>query len=528
MKGSRSAAALVLLAILALLVATVPTHAAPGQRGRLLAAYRETGKARPAWAQQALDRGLAALSARGFARETLRLRGADRDDLATHVRLAQTHRGVPVFGGQLVAHLAPAGTLTSVSGRYYRGLTTTVTPRVPAATAVARARRGLGGAAAPSARLVVLPTGRGVLAWLVTIKVDDGSAATGNWQAFVDAASGRLLSRYNQADSATGTGNSLYSGTVAIGTEQTATGFVMRDASRGGLETRDMFDKTSGAGTIFTDADNVWGDGTNADRQSAGVDAHFGAAQTWDYYLNTFGRRGIDGNGFPLISRVHYGKDYNNAFWNGSVMTYGDGDGAFFRPLVAIDVAGHEITHGLTEFTADLIYARESGASNESFSDIFGTVIEFYTGAVGGRTPDYLIGEDILIPADAAPGIRNMVDPTEDNDPSYYPNRLFPGRCNPNPSNDNCGVHSNSGIQNHAFYLLAEGGTHAISGVKVKGIGQAAAAAIFYRALTVYLFPSATFHDVRVACTNAAADLFGANSAEARSTADTWTAVGVA
>jgi Zn-dependent metalloprotease len=128
MKGSRSAAALVLLAILALLLATAPTHAAPRQRGQLLAAYRETGQARPAWAQQALDRSLAGLSARGFARGTLRLRGADRDDLATHVRLDQTHRGVPVFGGQLVAHLAPTGTLTSVSGRYHRGLTTRRAP----------------------------------------------------------------------------------------------------------------------------------------------------------------------------------------------------------------------------------------------------------------------------------------------------------------------------------------------------------------------------------------------------------------
>jgi Zn-dependent metalloprotease len=134
---------------------------------------------------------------------------------------------------------------------------------VTAASAVARARSGLGGAlaATPSTRLVVLPTGRGVLAWLVTIRVDDGSAATGNWQAFVDAASGRLLSRYNEADTATGTGSSLYSGTVAIGTEQTATGFVMRDAARNGLETRDMLNKGGGAGAIFTDADNVWGTG---------------------------------------------------------------------------------------------------------------------------------------------------------------------------------------------------------------------------------------------------------------------------
>ena len=122
-----------------------------------------------------------------------------------------------------------------------------------------------------------------------------------------------------------------------------------------------MSSKTSGTGTLLTDADNVWGNSLNSDRASAAVDAHYGAAKTWDYYLNTFNRRGIDGNGFKVVSRVHYGRSYNNAFWNGTNMTYGDGDGVQFTPLTSLDVAGHEITHGLTEKTANLTYSGEFG-----------------------------------------------------------------------------------------------------------------------------------------------------------------------
>ncbi|HEX6287688.1 MAG TPA: M4 family metallopeptidase [Herpetosiphonaceae bacterium] len=525
-----------LVSMFSLIVATASVAGAQGKgRGRLQAAYREAGGQRPAWVTHALERSLAHFERKGQARETFRLRGADRDDIATHVRLDQYHRGLPVFGGQMIAHLDARGTVLSDNGRFYTGLALDTTPRLTAKEAidVAVAALDYSGSFAepPTARLLVLPRDEGaVLAYQVGLRIEDGTEATANHQYFVNAQDASVALYYNQMDSANaiGTGNSLYSGSVSINADMVEDGsYELRDHTRGGMETVDLDHAHGGKHKFFSDSDNLWGDGTVHDRQSAGVDAHFGAAQTWDYFLNTYGRRGIDGNGYAMLSRVHYGKNYNNAFWNGRSMTYGDGDGRFFSPMVALDVAGHEITHGLTEKTADLIYAGESGASNESFSDIFGTAVEFYTGSVGGREPDYFIGEDILLIRDIRPGFRNLEEPLEDGDPNHYSNRFYPGTCQPNPNNDNCGVHSNSGIQNQAFYLMAQGGTNRTSGLSVSGIGHQKAEAIFYRALTAYLFPSANFSDVRAACLSAAADLYGADSVEYAATAQAWTAVGV-
>ncbi|HEY0737535.1 MAG TPA: M4 family metallopeptidase, partial [Herpetosiphonaceae bacterium] len=408
------------------------------------------------------------------------------------------------------------------------------TPRLSADQAIEAAKQALGYkgsfAKAPSARLLVLPqNGGAVLAYQVGLRIDDQTDATANHQYFINALDGSVALHYNtlHTNQATGTGHSLYSGTVNLSTQWNARMYILRDKSRGDMITTDLRQAEDGKGRIVADRDNVWGDGTTADPHSAAVDAHFGAAQTWDYYLSSFGRRGIDGEGFQIISRVHYGTNYSNAFWDGEYMTYGDGDGFVFKPLISLDIAAHEITHGVTTMTADLIYAGESGALNESFSDIFGTAVEFYSGGVGGRQPDYFIGEDIFQIPDAMPGFRNLQDPTEDNDPAHYSTRLFPEPCTPNEENDDCGVHSNSGIQNHAFYLLAEGGTNAVSGLSVPAIGRAKAEAIFYRALTSYLFPSANFSDGRAAALSAAADLYGAGSAEYAATAQAWTAVGV-
>ncbi|HEY0604191.1 MAG TPA: M4 family metallopeptidase, partial [Herpetosiphonaceae bacterium] len=500
--------------LLGLLVATVSIAGAQGVgRGRLQAAYLERGGQRPAWVTDALERSLQRLESKGKSRASFKLRGAQKDDLATHVRLDQVYRGLPVFGGQLIAHLDPQGNPRSENGRFYEGLTLSTSPSLTDAQAIAAATKALGYkdsfAEAPSARLLVLPQdGGAVLAYQVSLLVEDGTDATGKYQYFIDAGDGKVVLSYNSIDTvhAIGTGNSLYSGTVSLGTELVDGTYELRDTTRGDMKTVDL-NNHGGGNKVFTDLDNIWGDGTIANTQSAGADAHYGAAQTWDYYLNTFGRRGIDGEGFQVISRVHYGKNYNNAFWNDKVMTYGDGDGVVFSPLVALDVAGHEITHGLTTMTADLIYESESGALNESFSDIFGTAVEFYSGGAGGRTPDYFIGEDIFLRPDVTPGFRNMQNPAEDDDPVHYSVRLFPEPCKPSGKNDYCGVHSNSGIQNHAFYLLAEGGTNAVSGLSVPGIGRAKAEAIFYRALTSYLFPSATFSDGRAAALSAAADL---------------------
>lgn len=520
--------------LFSLLVATVSIAGAQGNgRGRLQAAYQERGGQRPAWVADALERSLKQLESKGKRRESFKLRGAQKDDLATHVRLDQVYRGLPVFGGQLIAHLDSRGNPRSENGRFYEGLTLGTTPSLTDAQAIETAKQALGYkgsfAEVPTARLLVLPqAGGAVLAYQVGLLVEDGTSATGNYQYFINAIDGSVALNYNSMDTAhsIGTGNTLYSGTVSVGTELVEGTYELRDTTRGDMKTTDA-NNHGGPGKLFTDLDNVWGDGTTSNRQSAAADAHFGAAQTWDYYLNTFGRRGIDGEGFQIISRVHFGKNYNNAFWNGKVMTYGDGDGFVFKPLVSLDIAGHEITHGLTTMTADLIYEKESGALNESFSDIFGTAVEFYSGGAGGAQPDYLVGEDVFLIPDAVPGFRNLQDPAEDNDPDHYSVRLFPEPCKPSGKNDSCGVHSNSGIQNHAFYLLAEGGTNRVSGLSVTGIGRQKAEAIFYRSLTSYLFPSATFSDARAASLSAAADLYGANSAEYAATAQAWTAVGV-
>ena len=291
------------------------------------------------------------------------------------------------------------------------------------------------------------------------------------------------------------------------------------DATRGSLRTSDMQNRRLGRGKTFTDADNLWGDGTTGDRASAGVDGHFGAEATWDYYLAVHGRNGIFDDGVGPLSRIHYSRRYNNAYWSDSCrcMTYGDGDGVTFSPLVSLDVAGHEMTHGVTSSTADLVYSGESGGLNEAMSDIFGTMVEFYAAANGAtKTPNYLIGEDVFTPSNPNDALRYMDDPTQDgNSIDTYDDYV-----------NGLDVHYSSGIANNAFYLLAEGGTHRLGGV-VTGIGRSAAERIFYLALTGYMIPSETFAQARADTLQAATELFGAGSPEVTSVGQAWSAVGV-
>ena len=173
-----------------------------------------------------------------------------------------------------------------------------------------------------------------------------------------------------------------------------------------------MKNKQNG-GTTFTDADNVWGDGTLGNRQTVGVDAQYGTAQTWDYFKNVHGRNGIANDGKGAYNRVHYGRNYSNAFWSDSCfcMTYGDGDGRTFNPFDSLDVAGHEMSHGVTSRTANLTYSGESGGLNEGTSDIFGTMVEFYANNAND-TPDYLIGEKLYKSGSRA--LRSMIQPSVD------------------------------------------------------------------------------------------------------------------
>ncbi|NMM24209.1 MAG: M4 family metallopeptidase, partial [Phycicoccus sp.] len=338
----------------------------------------------------------------------------------------------------------------------------------------------------------------------------------------VDATVGAILESFDEVEN--GTGNGIFVGTVTIGTTA-GTSWSMRDAV--GNYTTDLNGSTSStaAGTTFTDADDIWGNGTVSDRASAGVDAHYGAGKTFDYFKNIQGRNGIWNTGVGARSRVHYGTNYVNAFWDGTQMTYGDGAGNT-HPLVELDVAGHEMSHGVTENTAKLAYTGDAGGLNEATSDIFGTAVEWYANNASD-TPDYLIGEEININGNGTP-LRYMDQPSKDgrsaNCWSSSLKRLDP--------------HYSSGPLNHWFYLASEGsGAKVLNGVSynsptcnastVTPIGRAAAEKIWYRALSTYLTSRSTYAAAREGAIKSAKDLYGAGSSQCTGTAAAFSAIAV-
>jgi hypothetical protein len=255
-----------------------------------------------------------------------------------------------------------------------------------------------------------------------------------------------------------------------------------------------------------------------------GVSVHWASEMTYDYFSETYGRNSYDNNGGKIISYVDWieNDDQNNAFWTGSFAAYGTGDGVTRGSFGSIDVVGHEITHGVTEYAADLIYRGEPGALNESFSDIFGAAVEFY--AEGRDRGDWLMGEDIYI---GLGSIRSMQNPKALSDPDTY---LGENWIDTDLSEDFGGVHTNSGVQNYWFYLLSEGGSgENDDGVpyQVTGIGLDDASDIAYRNLTQYLLPDSRYMDAAGYSIQAAEDLFGEESQQVQSVRSAWEAVGI-
>ncbi|NOR28133.1 MAG: hypothetical protein GQ540_06350 [Lutibacter sp.] len=281
----------------------------------------------------------------------------------------------------------------------------------------------------------------------------------------------------------------------------------------------------------FVDDDNVWSSAEfdNAARDNAALDAHWGAMNVYDFW-NMLGRNSIDDAGMEMRSYVHVGTDYFNAFWNGSVMSYGDGTP---NPLTSIDIVSHEMAHGVTTWTANLVYARESGAMNEGFSDIFGAAVEFF--AKGTGTDSSPNAETWLLAEEFWPGgyLRSMSDPKSKGDPDTYNGTNYTdatSNCIPSSSNDYCGVHSNSGVLNHWFYILVAGkaGTNDAGDIyNVTGIGMTKAQEIAYLTLRDYLSPNSTFIDARNGAIEVAASLYGSNSIERQATQDAFYAVNV-
>jgi Zn-dependent metalloprotease len=472
-------------------------------------------------------------------------------DGSEHVRLDRSYRGLPVFGGDLVVH-SRNGKLRGVT----QGLRSDARPGLQgrigadAALEAAALAFGPGYQGAPVVRRVVYaryvaPT----LAWEVRLQGEDAAGAPKDRTYYVDAASGSLLfseSNYQHAKAAggksgggggseataplspaVGSGRALLNGSVVLSSGTSGSGFVLRDPTRGDSITWNAnnagINFVSTKSSLFTDADNAWGDHTMRDTATVGADVHYAAATAWDYYAQVLGRRGIRNDGAGTIAYVHVQRNWANAMWHNGAMYFGDGDQTF-KPLVSLDIVAHEMTHGVTQATAGLAYSGESGGLNEATSDIFGTMAEHF-GNNPADLPDYTLGETS---SNGAP-VRFMYKPSLD---GKSPDCYSAAVAGMNP-------HQASAIGNRFFFLLAEGATPpAGSGLGaadlvcngntgLDAIGRDAAQRIWYQALTRYMTSGTTYAMARGATLQAAADLFGAGSRQQHAVAAAWSAAGV-
>ncbi|WP_241833265.1 M4 family metallopeptidase [Streptomyces caatingaensis] len=471
------------------------------------------------------------------AEEKLIPRGVITDpDGTVHTRYERTYDGLPVLGGDLVVHRNRSGKVEDVD----KATEATIkVPTVKPSVAPPAARR-TAMAAAPGAptvdkaprKVIWAASGKPVLAYETVVGGRQKDGSPSRLHVITDATTGRKLFSFEALKSGVGTGQ--YNGKVTIGTVKAGGKFLMKDTARGGHVVRNAKQSPEDRGPLFTNATDTWGNGKPSMAQTAAVDAQYGAAMTWDYYLNVHKRKGIRGNGKAAYSIVHYRdrvwESWLNAQWDDDCfcMRYGDGlDGKY--PFTELDLAAHEMTHGVTSATAGLLYSGESGALDEATSDILGTAVEFY--AENPKAPaNYLIGERVNFHGDNKP-LRSMDKPSKDGHSADSWSRKFFA----DPDYD---VHYGSGIGNHFFYLLAEGsGKKTINGFtynsptadgkKVTGIGRAAAEKIWYKALTAYMTSTTNYKGARSATLKAARDLFGTKSGQYRAVQAAWDGVNV-
>jgi Zn-dependent metalloprotease len=521
----------------------------------VLLALAGTALARPA-DPAAVDRALTRLHAnpaavranagdRFVATNTIVDRNGDE-----HVRFTRTYGGLDVIGGDFVMH-SHGGALRSVSQTLASNLRPNLRPGIGADAAIefAGVAFGPGFEGMPTARQVIFALHtRPTLAYEVVFAGQKANGDPTEMHFFVDAANGRILNKWDMVHTAKpggggggtaggtpaiGTGNGLIYDTNSLNTASSGGSYNMTDTTRGNGALYDAkqasYSNAARGATLFVDADNAWGNGSTSDRATAAVDAAYGVAKTWDFYKSTFNRNGIFNDGKGVKSYVHVGRSWVNAAWYANAMYYGDGGGSYL-PLVALDIAGHEMSHGVTQAVNGLVYSnQDSGGLNEGSSDIMGTLVEFY--AANPNDPgDYTIGEKIYATQSPTKALRYMFKPSGA-DPSYD--------CYPSGGFTNTDPHYSSGPANHFFYLLAAGAVNP-SGfsytpaqlvcngdTSIAGIGNAKAGQIWYRAMDVYFTSGTTYPQARTATVNAATDLYGASSAEVSAVKAAWSAVGV-
>ncbi len=512
------------------------------------------------------ERAYAASEAPRLLREQLGLSADDQLAVAKvetdpqgyqHEKFQQFYKGVKVEHATYTMH-ARQGKVETLTGRFeqIRGLNTT--PTLSAGQALQRATAFVGASVymwddaqeeaglkqqennpaatyRPQGELVIVRNqgsanlqlkGQATLAWKFNVYAQTPVSRA---YIYVDAHSGDVVLKDDIIKHAGATGSfaTAYSGTRSVATSTTTGGYYLRETTRGlGIETYNMKKGQQYSRAVdFVDADNNWtaAEYNNSTFDWVAGDAHFGAAATYDYWQAVHGRNSYDNAGAKIKSYVHYGRSYENAYWNGSVMTYGDG-ASTFKPLTSLDVCGHEIGHAVCEKTANLTYSNESGAMNEGLSDIWGACIEARAVATYGLTgkSTWDIGEEIM---KAGGALRSMSNPNLYNQPDTYKGtKWYTG------TSDNGGVHTNSGVLNFWFYLLSQGGagTNDLGNAySVAGLGIDKAAKITFRMESVYMTASTTYPQARTFAIQAATDLYGASSAEVAATTNAWFAVGV-
>ena len=484
---------------------------------------------------------------------SLRLRRTTDDTLMSdrvHERLNQYYKGIRVQGGD-VARQTDRGVSVSIFGTVYPDINVSVDPALTTSDAAAIVKRESGVDLGPSRmpQLLVLPQDGGYRL-VYHAKAYTLDQAT---EYFIDANDGSIVMTLDAAQrqtAAVGLGTGVLNDQKKMSVTSQAGTFFADDMLRPPLLwTIDMHQDLqrtlnflNGLITLnepdrASDSDNKWTDG-------ATVDAHTYVGYTYDYYYKRFGRKGLDNNNIQLASLVHPANRntaqaqpsailnlfFVNAFYAGDgIMVFGEGIptnltyfGQRWNYLSGgLDVTAHELSHGVTEFTSNLIYQGESGALNESFSDMMGTSVEFFYQPAGSGPlkADYLIGEDVVTPG----GLRSMANPSAFGDPDHY-SRRYTGPL------DNGGVHTNSAIGNQWYYLAIEGGTNRTSGLSVQGVGSSNREQIervVYRAFTQLMPANATYSTARAVTIQAASDLYGASSAATRAVTQAWAALGV-
>jgi bacillolysin len=446
----------------------------------------------------------------------LKLVNIQQDDNGlTHLHYQQVYQGLEIWGRDIRVHINRDGLVESFNGRY------TPTPSYLSvenillnknnAEEIVRNEFIVQANEVNSRELIYVDVNeKAHVIWLINIK----KGLAENWYYFVDANTGKILKKYNHIMTdgpVTGSGVDLFNETRTLNLYQIGNDYLLIDASKPMFNLGSSTLPQDGKGVIYTlDARNadstlffVNSSDANNWASKTSVSASANGAMVYDFYNQLFNRNAIDGTGSTMNIIVNFNKNFNNAFWNGQYMVFGNGDGNDFSDLAgAIDVTAHEMSHGVVERTANLIYENQSGALNESFADVFGVLFEFW---VEGENGDWLLGEDVTTPGISGDALRNMADPGATNVAfnGQQPTKMSEFQNLPNTQQgDNGGVHINSGIPNRAFYLFATN----------PAVGIDNAGEIYYNALTKYLTRNSQFIDCRLAVIKATEDKFGAGS----------------